>query len=477
MKKLSAFFLLAVVLFIVGCQKEVSFESSAIPSEGLLQSDVNGDCLPKTVAGIYEQGVALSGTSNFIEITVDVTTAGAYTIYTDTVNGVFFRATGIFTGTGNTVVKLRGSQTPASQGTFNFTVFYGTQSCSVPVTFLPSGAGGPAAFTFNCTPAPTPAGSYGVGLALNSSNQVVLNVNVTTIGVYNVTTTATNGMTFSGTGPLAATGPATITLTGSGQPQTTGPTTINVTVGASTCSFVVNVSGPAAFTVDCSSAFIDGDYIENQPLNNTNTVELDVNVTTAGVYSITTTSVNGMVFSGSGSLALGPQVITLTGTGTPTADGTFDITVPTSPSCIFQLDVEPGVTIDWKFTEGAVTYQGGTDIAELVVPTPPFTAFLYSGSNSNDDISITLNDVAGGIQVNETYSSTATLTNLIAFSFIGASEEYTADPTVAGVTLTAKITAHNTTTKTISGTFSGTVKNAANVTKTITNGQFTATYP
>ena len=91
MKKLPVFFLLAVIVILNACQKEKSFESGTTPSEGLLQSDISGDCLPKNVVGTYEQGTALNGTTNYIEVTVDVTTIGSYTIYTDTVNGVFFQ--------------------------------------------------------------------------------------------------------------------------------------------------------------------------------------------------------------------------------------------------------------------------------------------------------------------------------------------------------------------------------------------------
>ena len=477
MKKLPVFFLLAVIVILNACQKEKSFESGTTPSEGLLQSDISGDCLPKNVVGTYEQGTALNGTTNYIEVTVDVTTTGSYTIYTDTVNGVFFRSSGIFTALGPSVVKLRGNSTPASEGTFNFTVYYGGQFCSVPVVFLPNGAGGPAVFTLNCTPAPAPEGSYGTGLSLNASNKVVLNVNVTTIGTFNVSSNTVNGMTFSGTGALTSTGATTITLTGTGTPTNPGPSNFTVTVGASTCNFTVTVAGAAVYAVNCGSVNVNGTYVEGQPLNTSNTVQVDLNVTTAGAYSITTAPVNGMTFSGSGTLPVGTHTITLTGTGTPTADGTFTVTIPGTTPCTFQVICDPGVSIDWKFTEGTVTYQGSTDDATLEVILPPFTTFFYGGSNATDDLVITLNDVAGGIQVNETYTSTATTTNLVVFDFIGATETYTADPSTTGVTLTLKITGHNTTTKTITGTFSGTVKNAANVTKSITNGQFTATYP
>ena len=83
--------------------------------------------------------------------------------------------------------------------------------------------------------------------------------------------------------------------------------------------------------------------------------------------------------------------------------------------------------------------------------------------------------------MNEQYNTTpASATgNFALFEFAGATQEYIADPTISGTALLFKVTAHNTTTKTISGTFSGTVKSGADglgPTKTITNGQFTATY-
>ena len=480
MKKLSFLFLFATAFLLNACQKEVSNETGTTPSDGLLQSDVSGDCLPKNVVGTYEQGTVLNGTTNYIEVTVDVITAGAFTIYSDTSNGVFFRATGIFTTTGPTVVKLRGNMTPAAAGLFNFIITYNNQFCSVPVTFLPAGAGGPAAFTINCTPQPTPAGTYGAGVPLTATNKVVLNVNVTTIGTYNISTTAVNGMTFTGSGAVSTTGATTIELTGTGTPTAAGTFTVNVTVGTSSCNFPVVVSGAAVFSLNCASAFVDGDFIEGTPLTPASTVEFDVNVTTAGAYTLTTTAVNGMVFFGSGTLATGAQTITLTASGTPVADGNFNITVPTSPTCTFAVDVEPGSTgsIDWKFTEGSTTYQGSTDITLMTVLVPPMTVFLYSGANASDDIAIAMSDATGGFQVNETYLTSASpLANAADFEFVGATTSYSATSSTPGVAITVKVTAHNTTTKTISGTFSGTVKDAANVTKTITNGTFTCTYP
>lgn len=56
------------------------------------------------------------------------------------------------------------------------------------------------------------------------------------------------------------------------------------------------------------------------------------NVLTAGSYSITTPLTNGISFSASGNLAVGTQLITLIGTGTPTVNSDFPITINTNSS-------------------------------------------------------------------------------------------------------------------------------------------------
>ena len=51
MKKHLVYWLAAVLVVGFGCQKELSFEGSNEPAKGSLQSDITGDCLPKTVNG------------------------------------------------------------------------------------------------------------------------------------------------------------------------------------------------------------------------------------------------------------------------------------------------------------------------------------------------------------------------------------------------------------------------------------------
>ena len=62
------------------------------------------------------------------------------------------------------------------------------------------------------------------------------------IGSYTISTTATNGMTFSATGTFASVGNKTVTLTGSGTPAANINTTIPVSAGSSSCSFVIPVT-------------------------------------------------------------------------------------------------------------------------------------------------------------------------------------------------------------------------------------------
>jgi hypothetical protein len=243
---------LLCLLFIVSCQKEYSFEQGQ-PSRGSLRSDVTFDCLPKTINGTYRAGSAL-GDTNFIEVEVNVLQTGTYNIFTDTVNGYFFKGTGTFSATGANKVKLLGSGTPGVAGDDDFIVYYDTTLCFVSVTVLPPAVTGPAAaFTLggaggNCSN-PQFAGTFAKGTALNSSNKVTLEVTVTTPGTYNVSTTSVNGMQFSGTGTLTGTGAQTIVLTGSGTPTNEGNFNFTVTAGATTCTFPVTVTNtPPATT-------------------------------------------------------------------------------------------------------------------------------------------------------------------------------------------------------------------------------------
>ncbi len=92
-------------------------------------------CLNATVAGTYAKGASLD-TSNKVTLGVNVTTTGAYSFSTNTVNGYTFSATGSFTATGNQVVVLTATGKPLANGTDNFTVSGAASFCSFPVTVM-----------------------------------------------------------------------------------------------------------------------------------------------------------------------------------------------------------------------------------------------------------------------------------------------------------------------------------------------------
>jgi hypothetical protein len=230
-------------VFFIACQKEVSFEKGNVRvSVGSLAVDGTGNCLGAVVSGTYTKDTTLKAT-NYVDISVQVDTAGTYTISSDTVNGYSFKASGTFSATGTQAVRLAGAGKPLSAGTNIFTVTYNGTTCTFSVT-VSTGTGGSAVFLVNCTGA-VAAGTYEVGTPLTAANTITLNVNVTTIGTWSISTApAVNGITFSGSGTFATTGAQTIVLTGSGTPTAAGTFNFPVNAGTAPCSFSVVCTAP-----------------------------------------------------------------------------------------------------------------------------------------------------------------------------------------------------------------------------------------
>ncbi len=372
--RISSLLILTSVIFIA-CQKETSFEQgNSTASVGSLSVDASGNCLGAVVSGTYMKDTAIKA-SNYVDVSVKVDTVGTYTITSDTVNGYYFKATGTFTATGTQTIRLVGGGMPLVVGTNIFRVTYNGTICDFSVTVTGTG-GASAVFTVNCT-SPVINGIYMAGTALTASNTVTLNVNVTTIGSWSISTTpAVNGIIFAGSGTFAATGAQTITLVGSGTPVSAATSSFPVTVGSATCNFSITVTpagANATFTITCTGAVPAGTYVAGTLLTAANTITLNVNVTVVGAWSVTTApAINGITFSGTGTFAAtGAQTITLLGSGTPAAAGLNTYTVTGgAATCTFNVTATAAAPPDYfprtTFSNWSYQFDGDANDSLLI---------------------------------------------------------------------------------------------------------------
>lgn len=248
MKSIKHFAILLAGIFIMAaCQKEYSLETGSTGgiAQGTLKDSL-GDCQPMTLRGIYFVDSTVTD-SNYVILRVNITAPGTYTIRTDVQNGYSFKDSGYFAVPGLINIKLKAKGKPILPITSDFTVSFGTSFCIFSVPAILNGGPSAAVYTLsgtptNCTNAVV-QGTYSKGIALNATNLVSIQVNVTKTGPYVITTSQVNGITFLANGTFNAIGIQSITLRGSGTPANAGATTVPISTGTSSCSFTVNVSG------------------------------------------------------------------------------------------------------------------------------------------------------------------------------------------------------------------------------------------
>jgi hypothetical protein len=208
------------------------------------------NCTSVQVNGKYVSGISLRG-SNFVDITVNVTSIGAYSIHTDTLDGIRFSDSGTFTTTGNQTVTLRGSGTPDLPRNLTFTPLSGTSKCTFNVVVLnpdplatyviESGYGSPSPCIY------TLSGTYTSNVLLDRADSVTIKVHVTAVGNFTIATNAVNGIVFSYTGTFTTTGPQFVILKGTGTPVSPGTYTFTPEIvgphplGGQFCAFTIVV--------------------------------------------------------------------------------------------------------------------------------------------------------------------------------------------------------------------------------------------
>lgn len=324
--------LFACSIFFSKCQKEYSYEGGPV---GNTNGSAVFTCTGITVMGNYYTTTSLDQT-NTIQLQVNVTTAGTFSVSTNTSNGIQFSAAGAFTSTGLQTITLKGSGTPVATGAFNFNSSASTV-CSFTITVITAPVlmagytleGAPG----NCTNANV-KGNYVSMKPLTISNYVDVSVNVISAGAYTLTTDTIDGINFSASGAFTTTGIQTVTLTGSGTPVGPGNLVFTPINGASHCTFDITVVNPDPLaTYVLESGFgnpspcihtVGGNYTVNTPLSNSNFISMRVYVTVPGNFTVATNNIDGIMFSFTGTFTtLGSQLLQLTGRGTPAASGTY----------------------------------------------------------------------------------------------------------------------------------------------------------
>jgi|GEM_PF-726455 len=421
--KISSLFILFTLLFF-SCQKEFSLEGVVTPA-GTWQFNDAATLYQGNIDTAYIETTGTTKTLNLIGKTADGSqnfllhlyatdsfTVGTYkaslfqsdfqyfttakSIYqadqfigefTVTINSIGNNnITGIFSGSAE---DSTGTVKPLTLGQFTSRINLSTNGTG-------GGGGGTASGTLGasagvCTPINT-SGTFTQGVALTASNTVTVTVTVNTVGTYTIATNTVNGVSFSKTGTFTATGVQTVILIGSGIPVSSGNQNFTVTFGASTCNFTLNFSAgaaPATGTLggspgSCTPVTPSGTYTQGVALTASNTVLVQVNVATVGSYTISTTTVNGVSFSATGTFTTtGLQNVALTGTGTPVSSGaqSFAVSFGTS-TCNFSITFV-AVTDYFPTTLNSfwdLGLQGGTSADSLKIKVIPFT--LNAGGNS-----------------------------------------------------------------------------------------------
>ncbi len=233
-------FLNGLLLFalVTGCKKEFSFEGGASQTA---TGSINCDSF--FIHGDFTAGLALTD-SNYVTGVANVLAAGAYSIYSDTINGFYFAGSGYFTNPGNQHFLLKGYGQVAAASPTDFVFYFGSESCTQSVI------GRAAIYYFAATDGNCDNnkiyGSYTAGEAATAGDSVVVNVNVTATGSYMLQTPEVNGLYFFAKGIFTQLGLQTITLRAAGTPIAGGTNSFPLVNDVSGCGFTITAGNITA---------------------------------------------------------------------------------------------------------------------------------------------------------------------------------------------------------------------------------------
>ncbi|WKL49440.1 hypothetical protein Q1W71_06530 [Flavobacterium pectinovorum] len=288
------------------------------------------NCASSGIKGTYYKDVPVTN-DEYLELSVIVKKAGSYTFVAETQNGIRFFLSSIISTVSATpqIIKIPAFGTPTATGTFNYNLLdqSGVAPCSpMSVTVTENNA----ELNLNCGEAQV-AGDFNEGKLVSIKDQIILKVNVTKVGNYTFKTATNNGISFFVSGVFLYPGEQIVTLRPTGTPTWKAPDgiipfdildkdgisygcTVNVPVSSANAGFDV---------VDCANNVkVKGNYSIGKETTSLNYIELTLNVTKPGPYSIETETKNGMSFRVAGNFAAsGLQTIQIPASGTPDVVG------------------------------------------------------------------------------------------------------------------------------------------------------------
>lgn len=309
-------------------------------------------CSAIAAQGTYKEGEILNPDSNKLIVPVTVTQPGTYTMAATTANGYYFEASGTFPSANTYDVVLKGTGKPnsgysiGSEGDAVSLALNGIVNSCTPHIFVEKAS---VDFTIVCGSIGV-EGSYFINTPLVNENRLAIDVNVTSLGFWSMSTKTINGYSFSGNGNFDKLGLTTIYLAGTGAPVVSQTDSFSITSNANTaagasCTGIAVTVSPVAYTIDCANGTQSGAYLQDVALTNSNKITIPISVTAPGTTTITATGANGISFT-SGPVAVDKTTtsIVLSATaGTPTAGGTTSLSVTGTPGaasgCSFNLTV------------------------------------------------------------------------------------------------------------------------------------------
>lgn len=96
---------------------------------------------------------------------------------------------------------------------------------------------------------------------------------------------------------------------------------------------------PKPAPVNCQALNVQGVFQQGLALDNSNNIELTIQLDKAGFYLFSTEKINGIIFSAQGNFPSGQQTIKLYGQGVPAQPGVFKFRVNRSDSCSINIQV------------------------------------------------------------------------------------------------------------------------------------------